>query len=219
MSMFSDIFGTMRNSFRIGGLAGVRLVHQGGNLQIRDGGDTAYQNLHCNSLNLETALPILEGGTGATTAADARTNLGAAANAYTSSVSGFTPTTVAAALDELAAYRPLALASNSNGVYWRTEEGFQVCWNPGITLTFSSTILLQATWTFPASFSTAPATDPTLRSISTATVGLGDLSILLTGGVTSSTAVFQLLCTLALADRFSSGETAIVSGLAVGRWK
>src|SRR5574338_1409757 len=135
MSMFSDIFGTMRNSFRIGGLAGVRLVHQGGNLQIRDGGDTAYQNLHCNSLNLETALPVLEGGTGATTAADARTNLGAAANAYSSSVSGFTPATVAAALNELAAYRKLSpgISSNSNGLYVRWEDGFQVCWNSSAT--------------------------------------------------------------------------------------
>lgn len=219
MSMFSDIFGTMRNSFRIGGLAGVRLVHQGGNLQIRDGGDTAYQNLHCNSLNLETPLPVVEGGTGATTAADARTNLGAAANAYSSSVSGFTPATVAAALDELAAYRPLALASNSNGVYFRTEEGFQVCYSSSLTLAYSTTFVLQLAWTFPASFSANPATCVTLRAITSTAVGVADVSELLVGGLSTSSATIQLTCAAAGADRFATGETATVQAVAIGRWK
>ncbi len=219
MSMFSDIFGTMRNSFRIGGLAGVRLVHQGGNLQIRNGGDTTYQNLHCNSLNLETPLPVAEGGTGATTAADARTNLGAAANTYSSSVSGFAPTTVAAALDELAAYRPLALASNGNGVYFRTEEGFQVCYSSGLTLAYSTPTVLQLAWTFPASFSASPATCVTLRNVTSTAVALADVSELFVGGLSNTSATIQLTCAAAGADRFAAGETAIVQAVAIGRWK
>lgn len=219
--MFSDIFGTMRNSFRIGGLAGVRLVNQGGNLQIRDGGDTAYQNLHCNSLNLETPLPVAEGGTGATTAADARTNLGAAANAYSSSVSGFTPTTVAAALDELAAYRKLSpgISSNSNGLYVRWEDGLQICWNSSAILTYETDALLSYSWTYPASFSATPVVSPTFRSLTSSAVSVVELSICYAATAGNTLSLIRLAVDTTGADRFTSGDTGIVQIAAVGRWK
>ena len=115
-------------------------------------------------VTLGAPLGVASGGTGAATAAAARTNLGLddAVNAYrqgnilgTVSHSGGVPTGAV-----------IQRGSNSNGEFLRFADGTQWCWNTFPTFddptalgsgTFSSPYRTNPfTWDFPASFSASP---------------------------------------------------------------
>lgn len=59
--------GTTQSSFQIdSGNSGPRIKNNSGTIEGRNAADSAYANAHFNGLDLETALPIAEGGTGQT---------------------------------------------------------------------------------------------------------------------------------------------------------
>ena len=74
---------------------------------------------------------------------------------YVSGVSGFTPTTVKAALDALAGVRISDMGSNANGTYVRWENGLQVCWQY-LAGTYQNAYYMRAQWSFPATFVAVP---------------------------------------------------------------
>lgn len=74
---------------------------------------------------------------------------------YVSSVSGFTPTTVKAALDALAGARIKEMGSNSNGTYVKWENGLMVCYQK-LNGTYQSGYFMRASWSFPVGFTAAP---------------------------------------------------------------
>lgn len=59
MSMFSDLLGTLRGSFRIG-LGGVRLKNSSGNLQVRNSADSADAELTTAKINVTGADAVLD---------------------------------------------------------------------------------------------------------------------------------------------------------------
>ena len=78
---------------KVTGLTGVSIPNGKGCLVYNNGTDVKEAITHLTSLTLATALPILSGGTGATTASGARTNLSAAvlgANGDITSLTGLT---------------------------------------------------------------------------------------------------------------------------------
>lgn len=50
--LFSDLFGTTKNFFKIGGTTGVRLKNNAGNLEVRNTGDTADAALTTSKVNV-----------------------------------------------------------------------------------------------------------------------------------------------------------------------
>ena len=138
---------------------------------------------------------------------------------FASSVSGFNPTTIETAINALASVRPLAIGSNANGTFWRTEEGFQICWSTALSLVFLSEFVLQVTWTYPAQFTSNPFVRPVIRALSATGFGLSSIATDVAATTGNSTSVLQLVCTAGTTNRFASGDTATIQALAIGRWK
>lgn len=68
-----DVVGTLKSFFRVGTL---RLKDSSGELHARNAGDSAFVAIQALSLTLSTPVAVSSGGTGASTASGARTNLG-----------------------------------------------------------------------------------------------------------------------------------------------
>lgn len=90
---------------------------------------------------------------------------------------------------------------NANGEYVRFADGTQICTALLTTSTDVSTV-----WTFPASFTVAPATSYSARS-SAPRISNDD-----TGGVSASSAIFNTYTTA------GSRAAVITAAMAVGRW-
>jgi hypothetical protein len=52
MSIFSDLLGTTKAFFKIGGTSGVRLKNNGGNLEVRNSGDSADAEITASKVNV-----------------------------------------------------------------------------------------------------------------------------------------------------------------------
>lgn len=100
------------------------------------------------SVSTENVVPVAKGGTGATTAANARTNLGLG-SAATYAVDG-----IGGIIER---------GSNANGEYTKFVDGTLACWlsrtdQSVITTTFSGGFLSDSmTWTFPLPFLSPPS--------------------------------------------------------------
>ena len=85
MGLFSDLFGTTKAFFKIGGTTGVRLKNSAGNLSVRNTGDTADSEITASKLNNSgDALVINSDAAGA--AADWKLTLQRAAAGMTADV-------------------------------------------------------------------------------------------------------------------------------------
>lgn len=76
MSMFSDLLGTLRSSFRIG-LAGVRLKNSAGNLAVRNNADSADAEMTASKVNVSGADIVLDSDGNALTVSRNGTQSGA----------------------------------------------------------------------------------------------------------------------------------------------
>lgn len=140
-------------------------------------------------------------------------NLKAEEIEYTSEVTSFTPTQVAAALDALAGVRIVEMGSNANGEYVRWENGLQVCYT-FLTLTYSGSARLQAGWTFPASFVDA---DRIVAALITYVEGDVDMeNVGLIYDETRSAVSGQIKIA---GSSFTTQSTLHANALAIGRWK
>lgn len=139
---------------------------------------------------------------------------------YSSSVSGFTPADVKAALDALAGVRIAEKSSNANGEYVRWENGLQICYTSA-RLNYVNAVSIIAIWTYPAAF---VGSNPVI-------VGLGDGNSIRVAGSTDPigarfryqhkyTSTTQTTLYLLNQDSTNvSGDYATLSVLAIGGWK
>lgn len=89
---------------KVSGQTGVSIPNGKACLVYNTGTDVGAAITHLTSLTLATALPVLSGGTGATTASGARSNLGAAASGANSDITSLTGLTT-----------PLSVAQGGSG--------------------------------------------------------------------------------------------------------
>lgn len=103
--------------------------------------------------------------------------------------------------------------SNANGDYVRFADGTQVCWIVALAVSFVNANRVAATWTFPASFASAPATFASIQA-------LGTLSGTDLTGFPSAEGATTTGVSLAMFGNgvFASGDTAAMNGFAIGRW-
>ncbi len=145
------------------------------------------------------------GGSDPLTPAD----IGAAPADYESSVEGFTPATVAAALDALAGVRIVEMGENENGRYARWENGLMVCWWQKSALHSHPNAMGPIyrsdaiNWTYPASFVSIPV---------------------VVAGATNFTWASVRIIRLSSSDLISfspdgSVRETFISAVAIGRWK
>ncbi|MEA4884250.1 MAG: hypothetical protein VB144_11465 [Clostridia bacterium] len=136
---------------------------------------------------------------------------------YNSSVSGFAPTTVAAALDALAGVRISDMDSNSDGTYVRWENGLQVCYKR-LNGTYLNDCYMRAQWSFPAVFGEAPIV---VCAIEKPRINGRDdpydishnqhVAPLSTASVVIAVAVHSAVCI--------AGDNFNVNAIAIGKWK
>jgi hypothetical protein len=139
---------------------------------------------------------------------------------YVSGVSGFTPTTVKAALDALAGVRISDMGSNANGTYVRWENGLQVCWQY-LAGTYQNAYYMRALWSFPVSFTAAPTVVHAIERPRIA--GRDDpydinynQYIQPWPSSASSTALFDVIVP---SGACVSGDNFNVCAIAIGKWK
>lgn len=106
-------------------------------------------------------VPIAQGGTGAATAAGARTSLGLGSAAVRSALGStgalYSRDSILGAVSQSSGVPTGAVidrGSNANGEYVRFADGTQICWTN--TLTFTAVVSsVGANWSYPASFSSS----------------------------------------------------------------
>lgn len=142
---------------------------------------------------------------------------------YVSSVSGFTPTTVKAALDALAGARIKEMGSNSNGTYVKWENGLMVCLLPEATLTYLDTYVLRYRWQFPAVFASVPYAAGSAWSpyeFNQTQFASGALVRNLSGPVLRNRSSNSVNIDIATAlGNWTSGDQLKASVYAIGMWK
>lgn len=102
-----------------------------------DGTNFAFQNNHLSSLTLATDLAVTEGGTGASTASGARTNLGAAASGANSDITSLSGLTTALSIGQggtgqttaNAAFNALAPSQSSQSGRYLKTDGTNTSWD------------------------------------------------------------------------------------------
>lgn len=142
---------------------------------------------------------------------------------YSSGVSGFTPSTVKAALDALAGVRIVEMGSNANGEYVRWENGLQVCFR-SVVLNFvagGGQVLTSGTRLWPAQFSARPfVTAPTYETIYQypfEDVMNADIKNVYYSRLSS--ADFEIRMYQDGSGSFQDGDSIDVFVIAIGRWK
>ncbi|MEQ9260225.1 MAG: DUF2793 domain-containing protein [Roseovarius sp.] len=119
-------------------------------------------------------------------------------------------------------------ASNANGHYIRHADGTQICWRNTLQLSFATAARLEATWTYPASFTvTADVSQSghvksTVGSVSafasTATPSADEITPGCAFNVGGLSNVAVNVFRVSGGTDFVSGDTVEVSVMAVGRW-
>lgn len=117
----------------------------------------------------------------------------------------------------LAAGAIVEQGSNANGEYWRWESGLQVCYHNGITLTKGSGFS-QATWTYPAQFSSPPKFHGVSMNMLTADGGTGRTSYSM-GTFVPGVADLDVAINLLDGATAQSGDWTGNRVLAIGSWK
>lgn len=106
--------------------------------------------------------------------------------------------------------------SNANGQYVRFADGMQICWLENLQLSYSSTAMMAATWTHPASFSTSPAATAGRRSGGGLTPSEDELGS--TKVAVSATSTTVMLFRVAGMTNFGPADSTTFSVIATGRW-
>lgn len=170
-------------------------------------------------------VPIAQGGTGAATAAGARTSLGLGSAAVRSALGStgalYSRDSILGAVSQSSGVPTGAViqrGSNANGEFVRIADGTQVCY-AAISLQYSANNLLSAMWNYPAGFSGAPVVICTpIQKVAAdiAPVAFADLGACLVAAVGTSAAsprIFQRGTA-----SFPSGAVMECHVVATGRW-
>lgn len=146
----------------------------------------------------QSVVPVNMGGTGATTAAAARTALGLKSAALADIVG-----TVAQAGGAI-----FQRGTSANGSYVLLADGTALCWSSQLQVAGIANANVGITWQFPATFSAAPVGLPAVVGVLTADdYRINRLSMTPTGG---SQAVITINASVA--------QTYYLCALAIGRW-
>ena len=161
--------------------------------------------------NISDNTTIAQGGTGATTASGARTNLGLGTAAVAPiigivSQSGGTPTGAI-----------MQRGSNANGYWHRTADGTQICWQRynvgGASVTVPAlSVSLVGSWAFPVAF--LNSTDIAVSGNAGFDGGEG-FSVRMFAGITEASVQLQNLTN---ASKTAIFATTGIYVFAIGRW-
>ncbi|TRO73881.1 phage tail protein [Pseudomonas aeruginosa] len=170
-------------------------------------------------------VPVALGGTGAATAADARTSLGLGSAAVRAALGStgalYSRDSILGSVSQSSGVPTGAViqrGSNANGEFVRIADGTQVCY-AAISLQYSANNLLSAMWSYPAGFSGAPVVICTpIQKVAAdiAPVAFADLGACLVAAVGTSAAsprIFQRGTA-----SFPSGAVMECHVVATGRW-
>ncbi|MCV6162985.1 hypothetical protein [Pseudomonas aeruginosa] len=167
-------------------------------------------------------VPLALGGTGAATAAGARTSLGLGSAAVRSALGStgalYSRDSILGAVSQASGIPSGAIierGANANGDYVRYTDGTQICWfnasvtDQAIDAAYGSLFTGTRSWSFPIAFSGSPTVSVGLFRWGTG-AGWGTV-----GGIASASGI-----TLRAFDIVSraTGTATSISAIAVGRW-
>lgn len=167
-------------------------------------------------------VPVALGGTGAPTAAGARTSLGLGSAAVRSALGStgalYSRDSILGAVSQASGIPSGAIierGANANGDYVRYADGTQICWfnasvtDQAIDAVYGSLFTGTRSWSFPIAFSGSPTVSVGLFRWGTG-AGWGTV-----GGIASASGI-----TLRAFDIVSraTGTATSISAIAVGRW-
>lgn len=167
-------------------------------------------------------VPVALGGTGAPTAAGARTSLGLGSAAVRSALGStgalYSRDSILGAVSQASGIPSGAIierGANANGDYVRYADGTQICWfnasvtDQAIDAAYGSLFTGTRSWSFPIAFSRSPTVSVGLFRWGTG-AGWGTV-----GGIASASGI-----TLRAFDIVSraTGTATSISAIAVGRW-
>lgn len=110
--------------------------------------------------------------------------------------------------------------SNANGRYVKFDDGTQICWKTSLTISYTDNgAYIEGIWNYPASFISQPtAPAPLITKWGSIVDYYGKISALVAASVTNSI-IRYILYRTSDAPSFTSGHSATISSVTIGRWK